>query len=83
MMDSQMPRNSQRDGEPALVDKDKERIKELEKQIDKLNKVVEAYESMEFNVRELLSAVSESHKADALFELRNDCKALAELNNKG
>lgn len=56
---------------------------EQQKTIDKLNKVVEAYESMEFNVRELLSAVSESHKADALFELRNDCKALAELNNKG
>jgi hypothetical protein len=30
MLDTQMPRNSQRDGEPALVDKDKERIKELE-----------------------------------------------------
>lgn len=46
---------------------------------ERLREVVESYKSMEFNVIELLSAVTEPHKADALFELRCNYRDLANL----
>ena len=77
MMDSQMPRNSQRDGEPALVDKDKERIKELEKQIDKLNKVVELSREIKSNIYSFGMATT---IPDSLITLCDEIdEALAEL----
>ncbi len=50
--------------------------------IEKLVKEIEQYQAMKFNVGELLSAVTEGHRADALFELKHDYEALSQLEDK-
>ena len=62
--------------------KNSEAYDRLKKENKLMADVVEAYKSMEFNVKELLSSVTEGHRADALFELKHDCEALEALNKE-